>query len=222
MGSNLIRIERILPLKTDPIQTRPELLQHPRLPMPLHGLNPRTLKGADWWDGVRRQAYAAHGQRCWACGVPAAEAIFSQRLEAHEAYRIDYKKQVAEMVEVVALCHACHNFIHNGRLLNLLGSGQIAPEMFVEILRHGFAVLRAARLKPHLHAVEACEEGFKLMKARGLALPEWAGQIEALRAKALKPKVETGWEKWRLVIDGTAYAPLFASEKEWTDHFSGG
>jgi hypothetical protein len=202
------------------LSQRPEILQHPRLPMPLHGLNPRTIRGNEWWDQQRRAAYAANQYCCFACGVPAAQAKYESRLEAHEAYHIDYRGHRAEMIEIVALCHACHNFIHNGRLYNMLGSREISAEMFIDIMQHGFSVLKAGRLKPHVHAVEACQDGFKLIQQRGGILPAWQADLEAWHARAIKAKKESGWDTWRLVIDGVEYAPLFKTEQEWIDHYS--
>lgn len=128
------------------MKLRPEILLHPNIPKPLHGLAPRVIKGQAWWDAVRRESYAKGEFRCWACGVHKAEAKFHKWLEAHELYAYDYPAGRITFIEAVALCHACHNFIHSGRLAALTAKGEITQERAAIILAHGEAVLRNAGL----------------------------------------------------------------------------
>lgn len=167
------------------MQLRPEILSHPTIPKPLHGLNPRTILGKAWWDIERKKAYAASNYHCMACGVAKQNALYHPWLEAHELYKIDYVKGTSEMTEIVALCHACHNFIHTGRLLMLVQSYKISPEKAKKIVEHGMNVLSKAdknKLYPKvdLTSIEIQE-----------------------------------WSKWRLIIDGKAYKPLFKNQEEW-------
>ena len=85
----------------------PQILLQPNIPKPLHGLNPRTLKGREWWDEQRHEAYARCGSRCWACTTHESYAKYHHWLEGHEAYAYNYDKGTAELSEVVALCHSC-------------------------------------------------------------------------------------------------------------------
>ena len=55
-----------------------------------------------------------------------SEAEFHNWLEVHETYDIDFKAGVAVYSGAVALCHACHQFIHSGRLLAVLEKGEIS------------------------------------------------------------------------------------------------
>jgi hypothetical protein len=50
-------------------------------------------------------------------------------------------------VEAVVLCHACHAFIHSGRLEMQVRAGQMPKEEAERIIAHGNAVLRRAWFK---------------------------------------------------------------------------
>ena len=101
-----------LTLSTKPKFTRPELLLHPSVPKILSGVNPRTIKGKEWWDVVRKQVYRGNNFCCFACGVYQLDAVYAPLLDAHETYTYDYEKFEAYPGEIVALCRACHWFIH--------------------------------------------------------------------------------------------------------------
>ena len=90
----------------------PELLTHPNIPKPLHGITPRDILGKAWWDQQRQIAYRERHYHCWACGVHKSQAAYYQWLEGHESYDIDYVHGIVTLREIVALCHACHSFIH--------------------------------------------------------------------------------------------------------------
>lgn len=115
--------------------TRPELLRHPHIPKPLHGIAPRVVKGSEWWDEIRHKAYRENNMRCWACGGEGP-------LEAHEAYDIDYETKTSTYVETVALCRDCHAFIHSGRTSKVTSRGDLK-----RVITHGYRVLKAAGLK---------------------------------------------------------------------------
>ena len=126
---------------------RPEVLLHPNIPKPMHGLAPRVILGRVWWDRVRQIAYASTDYHCAACGVHKNDAKEHQWLEGHELYDINYAKGRMTYVETVPLCHWCHNFIHDGRLRMLYETGDITLAKYESIMKHGAAILRAAKLK---------------------------------------------------------------------------
>jgi len=129
----------LFPLMWIPLFPCPDLLRHPTIPTPMHGINPRSCFGTEWWDVVRHQAYAKYDYRCWACGKG------KTKLEGHENYRFDYKAGIAEFIGVVALCNYCHSFIHSGRLEILAKERKISRQKKSAIMRHGRAVLGVSR-----------------------------------------------------------------------------
>lgn len=130
-----------------PALTDPSLLVMPNIPPPLHGIAPRTVFGQSWWDAERKVAYLKAGYKCQACGVAKDRALFHKWLEAHERYEIEYAKGRMVFVGLVALCHACHNYIHSGRLNMLVEQGEVTPERAQQIRAHGDAILAKHKLK---------------------------------------------------------------------------
>lgn len=172
-----------LNLSTKPYFTRPELLLHPSIPLHLSGKNPRTIKGQEWWDVVRREAYRKNNYHCEACGVYQLDAEYKQTLDAHETYTYDYEKFEAYPSEVVALCYACHMFIHWRRMWTRPQSKDI-------ILR-----------------------GLRIVAKAGLPLPEgllriarhmeWAvGEFEGLPVGPRVPIQALLSNKWKLILNG--------------------
>ena len=134
----------------------PSLLLLPTIPGPLHGVCPRNLKGAKWWNAERKRAYESTDHHCNACGVHKTEALFKQWMEGHEVYRTDYQAGYLYYERTVPLCNACHSFIHQGRLAWLLKTQQISMKRYTTIQRHGVKVLEDAKLDP-LDKVEGDE-----------------------------------------------------------------
>ncbi|OGH07427.1 MAG: hypothetical protein A2W22_03090 [Candidatus Levybacteria bacterium RBG_16_35_11] len=129
-----------------PIFVRPEILLHSNIPKPLHSVNPRTIKGKDWWNEKRKKAYAANNFCCWACGVHKSKDKFHNHLEAHEYYDIDYEKGEMRLKEIVALCHTCHNYIHSGRLSMILLKGEVSEDDFEYIMAYGRDIIDKNKL----------------------------------------------------------------------------
>jgi len=130
-----------LNISESPNFTRPELLLHPPIPLVLLQVNPRNIKGKVWWDKQRKKAYEQNNYCCWACGVAQVDAKYHQWLEAHERYSYDSSTFIAQCIEVVALCHSCHAYIHRAQLLSLRKRSK-----YEAILKHGIKVLSDAGL----------------------------------------------------------------------------
>ena len=174
-----------------PLFVRPEILLHPNIPKPLHGTNPRTLLGKDWWDEKRQVAYEENNYCCWACGVHKLNAKYHKWLEAHECYEINYAEGKAEMVYISALCHSCHNYIHSGRMQMILGTTEMPPEKFTEILKHGDDIVgEVLKTKPKN--------------------PFIIGSIFDT----------ANWSDWKLVIDKKEYSGKFKDIEEWYNFYN--
>lgn len=118
---------------------RPEILLDMRIPLPMSGLNPRTVMGDVWWAEERRKALKRTDNHCAACGVHAMNTTERLALECHERYERDGKCMV--YVECVPLCHDCHAYIHRGLLRQRCAAGQVSIAERRRIMDHGRDVI---------------------------------------------------------------------------------
>ena len=208
------------------LKVRPEILQDPHIPKPLHGLNPRTLLGQEWWDNQRFVAYKYYDYHCWACGVTAMEAKYSALLEAHERYKYKYRKARAEMIEVVALCKACHMFVHSGLTCTLYVAEEITFTRMHNVIWRGTTILTDAGMKPNPYALFSYRMVLDLMRQQGKHVVGHEESAQALKMYNLSdrhqlPKhPELGWSKWRLVIEGKKYKSIYKNMEEWEAAYS--
>jgi hypothetical protein len=184
---------------------RPEILTHPNVPKPLHGLNPRNLKGRSWWDSKRKAVYKSTNYRCIACGVEGRDAQLKQYLEAHEYYDIDYTAGVCTLQEIVPLCHCCHNFIHSGYVLVSYQEGKRSLKTAQIILEHGFRILADNDLECFPNTLEIAHH--------------LDSATYGVRSYSL-PVEEVAWGDWKLVFEGKEYRSKFASFREWEAFYS--
>jgi hypothetical protein len=187
------------------LQTKPQILCHPNIPKPLHGVAPRAIMGEEWWDKTRKEVYKRYSFHCIACGVWKPDAKKHQWLEAHEFYNINYSTGVVQIMSIEPLCHYCHNFIHSGRLESLIDKGEITPDEGKEILAHGFAILKKHKLK--------CFPGT-------LTLAEKIG-AETFGVKAYREEpCGVSWKQWRLLWQNEFYHSKFKNYEEWEQFYS--
>ena len=99
--------------------------------------NLRSILSPSQWDFVRKDAYARADGRCSVCGAP------SRRLEAHERWEYDEQNHIQKLVDVVALCHGCHEVVHIGRT-QLLGGEERALKHFMKVNGCTYAEYRRA------------------------------------------------------------------------------
>lgn len=188
------------------MEFRPEVLTHPNIPKPLHGLNPRTIMGKTEWDRVRFQAQRDNDYYCIACNTHKTEAKKHQWLEGHEYWDIDYQTGLCKVERIIPLCHYCHNFIHSGRLAHIYG-GEKSEQEVEAILEHGFSILSANNLK--------CFEGTWLI-AKSLGVNTFSVSYYVTKTN---PALE--WVDYRLEYRGEVYTSKFKSEVEWEQFYRG-
>lgn len=181
----------------------PEILTHPNIPKPLHGIAPRTIMGQKWWDKTRKEVYAKTDYHCIACGVSKDEAKGHKWLEAHEFWEIDYATGTAKITSIQPLCHYCHNFIHSGRLSKIIG-GEKSENEIKHILEHGFKILSKNNLQCFPGTLELAEKiGARTFNVTAYELPD--NDIE--------------WKNWRLVWNGMEYGSKFRDMEAWQDFY---
>lgn len=69
--------------------------------------NVRSQVSTDDWDWLRKETYKAANYRCECCKQKG-------RLEAHEIWHYDDKKNIQKLNSIVALCNLCHLSMHLG------------------------------------------------------------------------------------------------------------
>jgi hypothetical protein len=194
--------------------TFPWLLFHPNIPKPLHGLAPRIILGEKWWNETKKAAKAKLNYHCWACGIHQSQAKYHQWLEAHECYSINYNLGRVEYVGTCALCHACHNYIHDGRMLIMVEQGELDIEKYEAIIEHGETVLK------------------RWFKAKGW---QWQGYKEAYLPMKLYSDIyptlpifsqkiqwvdgDCEWEDYHLIVEGKRYEIKHKSPEDWRNHY---
>ena len=186
------------------MKLKPEILGHPHIPKPLHGIAPREIMGKEWWDIERQKAYASTDYHCVACGVEKPEAKKHKWLEAHEFWKIDYETGICEITSIEPLCHYCHNFIHSGRLSMIIGKEKSRQEV-KEILEHGLKVLADAHLE--------CFP-FTLDFAKKLGCKTFGVKAYKLSGKNID------WKDWKLIWNGEEYKSKFNSQMDWANHYA--
>jgi len=182
---------------------RPELLGGINTPKPLHGVNPRTIKGVDWWNAKRQEVYKSTDYHCLACGVHKSNAKKHKWLEAHEEFKADYTTGKCEIISIVPLCHYCHNFIHSGRLNMIMGVEKSENEV-KEILEHGFSLLSKYNLKAF---------PFTIKFANDIGARTFNVLPNIIKIANLK------WEDFSLTFEGDTYHSKFKSIDEFNEFY---
>lgn len=182
----------------------PEILTHPNIPKPLHGVNPRSIMGEIEWGLIKTETYKKYGYRCAACGVHVHQARFHKRLEAHENYEIDYFNGRVMIKSIEPLCHCCHQFIHSGFLSISFKNGNVSKGFVKFVLQHGINILNKHGLKIFPYTGELAKSFGCINIPEGYAVSNFGAE----------------WSKWRLVYEGKEYPPIHKSFGDWETFYS--
>jgi hypothetical protein len=168
-------------------------------------MSPRSILGDEWWDKERVQAYRKFYNHCQACGVHRSDALYYRSLEAHEVFHFNYPKGRLKLRGIVGICHACHNYIHDGRMENLAHVGLFDEDKRQAILRRGEEILRSAgysefkieddQLTPKWQDWHIVVEG-KSYFTRYKSLNEWHEYFSYVNKNKLKDTPEL-WDRWK-------------------------
>lgn len=179
----------------------PTILCHPHIPKPLHGLNPRTINGKEWWDVTRKKVYQKYNYHCVSCGVHKRDAKKHKWLEGHEFWEVNYNTGECKVDSIQPLCHYCHQFIHSGYL-------SIRKDILIyekkEILQHGFNVLKDTELQV-----------FPFTYRYALKL-----NVNTFNVKPYKlPDVDVGWHTWHLLYNNKKYYSKYKNVHDWHKNY---
>lgn len=194
--------------------SNPRILQCPPVPVPLRGVNPRTIKGTEWWDEIRRAAYALNNYNCHACAVYCTDDPIKPILEGHELYEVDYDQYVLKYIKTVALCHSCHSYVHPGYMLYRMKRGWLTKMQVRTVLYTRYGILYKEQLKPQRptrilqlnlrgHPYKEAVEQAK--KEETLVVPDDATQI-------------LNWRKWKLELEGAFYDTFGERKRSVSQH----
>lgn len=194
------------------MKLRPEILQHPQIPKPLHGISPRSIMGQTWWDKQRFSIFNKQKNRCAVTGIHKNDFKHYTYLECHEIYDINYQTGEVKFVELVGLSPLCHRFIHSGLLKVLYKTGRITKEFYEEVMTHGFNILADAGLEPNVLTLLDW-----LYHTLSLSDTEIGKRISHEQYKQLCEVKDNkiAWKSWYLLYNGKKYYSKFKNEKEW-------
>ena len=94
------------------------------------------------------------------------------------------------MIEIVALCHSCHNYIHRGRLEILWQQGKVSDDMYADIINHGDTLISKLKSRKNPFIATKPEDGV------------------------------ADWDKWHLIIEGKKYYSKFKDMDEWMNYYA--
>ena len=190
------------------MKLRPDVLTHPNIPKPLHGISPRNILGIVQWDDIREEVINRQHGECLACGA-------KERIEVHEVYEINYTIGEIKFTEYVGLCSSCHSFIHHGLLRSNYLIGKITIDLYESTMMHGFSILANAGLEPNVMAKLEWTYHTSSLSDSDIYLTLSTTQKKML--EDMKTKID--WSSWHLLFEGNKYYSKFKNRNEWRKHY---
>ena len=123
--------------------------------------NLRTKIPKKEWDKIRKQSYADVNHKCAICGADG-------RLNCHEIWCYDDKKNIQKLNGFIALCNDCHMIKHIGFAGIQASKGFLDMDKLIE---HCLKVNKIDKKTFDKHR----EESFKIWKER--SQKEWATDL---------------------------------------------
>jgi len=109
-------------------------------------------------------------------------------------YEYRWEEHTLVFQGTMALCHACHNFIHSGRMQKMLEIGKLSRRVYGLIVAHGKGVLGRAGLEPYNDYPESF-------------LADWRAGHAAT------------WGKWKMVINGKEHYSPYKDLDEYEEAY---
>jgi hypothetical protein len=141
------------------------------------------------------------------------EARYKQWLEAHECYLINYLQGTATFMGVCALCHSCHNYIHDGRLKAIYDKGGLNRKKYLDIITHGNKILRDC--KPRILYAKAAFSGNQVPMMNNPFVDQTGLSINYMGIVTKQAL----WNKWRLIIQDQVFPTPYPSYEAWAQHY---
>ena len=130
------------------IQLEPEVLLHPSIPDPLHGVAPRAIMGNSQWKEIAARVNKRQDYFCISCGVHKDDALRAngRMLDCHELYEVDYDNYITTLKRYIGLCVMCHAYIHIHRLAAMVTKGIEKQEYFDQVVAKGDRLMKKNNL----------------------------------------------------------------------------
>lgn len=191
------------------------LIAMPNIPRPLHGVNPRTLLGANTWNHMRKSCYAQAEDTCEICGYKPDNL---RNRHGHEVYQIDYAHGTAKFVGVFCLCARCHlGCIHTGRALTLWKQhNPLYPtEFLLDGAEHAFKIIKSYNDDNPGADLRAYCTFLDYLKHDELREP-MQKLIEKYDIKFYEaPEDMVEWGDWKLMIGNKEYNTPYTDKEDW-------
>jgi len=110
--------------------------------------NLRNSVPKDVWDRIRSDCYKTAGHKCEVCISPG-------KLNCHEVWEFDIKRNIQRLKKFIALCDLCHNIKHIGLVNVKVSRGELSKNYYDTLVAHFMKVNGASKEDFDRHCSEA-------------------------------------------------------------------